>query len=236
MALEDAPLDFRLLGPLEVLDGDRLVSLGGVQAALAAGDAAAARERGRLNRPPDRRALGRAPSAHGREEPSGLRVAAAQGAGWRRRTGRHASRAGRLRAVESSRAEFDLARVRSSWRPRQRGSPPETRLRRGCDEALALWRGPPLADLAYEPVRAGRDRAAGGDAPGRARAAGGRRLSSSAGTPELVGELEALVRAHPLRERFRCPAHARALPSARQAEALAAYRAARRELSDGARA
>ena len=38
-------------------------------------------------------------------------------------------------------------------------------------EALALWRGPPLADFAYAPFAPGRDRAAGGAAAGGARAA-----------------------------------------------------------------
>ena len=49
---------------------------------------------------------------------------------------------------------------------------------------------------------------------------------------ELVGELEALVGQHPLRERLRCQLMLALYRSARQAEALDVYRAARRELSE----
>ena len=48
--------------------------------------------------------------------------------------------------------------------------------------------------------------------------------------PELVGELSALVREHPYRERLPGRPHARALPLGAPAEALEAYRAARRAL------
>ena len=50
---------------------------------------------------------------------------------------------------------------------------------------------------------------------------------------ELVGELESLVVQHPLRERLRCQLMLALYRSARQAEALDAFRAARRELSEG---
>ncbi len=49
---------------------------------------------------------------------------------------------------------------------------------------------------------------------------------------ELVGELEGLVAAHPLRERFRAQLMRALYRSGRQADALAAYRAARRTLLD----
>jgi DNA-binding SARP family transcriptional activator len=115
--------------------------------------------------------------------------------------------------------ELDLARFQ---RLRQEG-----KLR----EALSLWRGPPLAELAYERFaqreierleelrlvtleeRIERDLARGRHA-------------------ELVGELEALAREHPLRERLRGQLMLALYRSGRQAEALGAYQAARRTLVD----
>ena len=96
---------------------------------------------------------------------------------------------------------------------------------------LGLWRGPALADVAYEPFVQGEiarleelrlvaleeridaDLALGGHA-------------------ELVGELEALVAEHPLRERMRGQQMVALYRSGRQADALASYRDARRALVD----
>lgn len=90
-------------------------------------------------------------------------------------------------------------------------------------EAQAVWRGPALADFAYEPFaqaeiarleevrvaaledRIDADLASGEDA-------------------RLVGELEAHVRAHPLRERLRGQLMLALYRSGRQADALQAYR------------
>jgi len=98
-------------------------------------------------------------------------------------------------------------------------------------EALALWRGPPLADFAYEQFaqseiakleearlaaledRIDADLALGGHAA-------------------LVSELEALVREHPLRERMQAQLMLALYRSGRQAEALAVYQDARRLLAD----
>ena len=91
-------------------------------------------------------------------------------------------------------------------------------------EALALWRGPPLADFAYEPFaqtaiarleelrvlalekRIDADLALGRDA-------------------ELVAELESLVAQHPLREGLRAQLMLALYRAGRQAEALEATRA-----------
>jgi ABC-type transport system substrate-binding protein/DNA-binding SARP family transcriptional activator/DNA-binding beta-propeller fold protein YncE len=99
-------------------------------------------------------------------------------------------------------------------------------------EALELWRGPALADLRYEPfaqeaarrleeqrlealeIRIDSDLAAGRDG-------------------ELVPELEALVAAHPLRERFAGQLMLALYRAGRQADALAVFQAARRELVEG---
>jgi DNA-binding SARP family transcriptional activator/sugar lactone lactonase YvrE len=98
-------------------------------------------------------------------------------------------------------------------------------------EALALWRGPPLADLAYESfARAEVERleelrlAALED-----RIAADLALDRHA---ELVGELRELVAEHPLRERLRAQLMVALYRSGRQAEALEVFRDARRTLSE----
>lgn len=102
-----------------------------------------------------------------------------------------------------------------------------TRLR----EALSLWRGPPLADFAYESfaqtaiARLEEIRLAALELRVDADLALGRHH-------ELVGELEALVAEHPLRERLRSYLMTALYRSGRQAEALDAYQDARRALVD----
>jgi DNA-binding SARP family transcriptional activator/ABC-type branched-subunit amino acid transport system substrate-binding protein len=97
--------------------------------------------------------------------------------------------------------------------------------------ALALWRGEPLADLADEPFL--RDaRARLGDARLDALET---RVEADLATGrhgDLVGELGELVRAHPLRERFRAQLMLALYRSGRQAEALEVYSEARRTLAD----
>jgi DNA-binding SARP family transcriptional activator len=99
------------------------------------------------------------------------------------------------------------------------------------DEALALWRGPPLAGLEYEPfaqqeiARLEEHRLVALESRAEARLALGEHT-------RLVGELASLVRAHPLRERFRAQLMLALYRSARQAEALEAYQDARRELAE----
>jgi DNA-binding SARP family transcriptional activator len=98
-------------------------------------------------------------------------------------------------------------------------------------EALSLWRGPPLADLADEPfagaeirrldelrLAALEDRIAADLELGR--------------HGELIAELEALVQEHPLRERVRALLMLGLYRGGRQAEALAAYRDARKLFDD----
>jgi YVTN family beta-propeller protein len=96
-------------------------------------------------------------------------------------------------------------------------------------EALAIWRGPALADLADEPylaahaARLDEERAAALEDRIDADLALGRHA-------ELVGELEAIVAASPLRERPRAQLMLALYRCGRQADALAAYRDARRTL------
>ena len=152
----------------------------------------------------DRRALGRRAARDGGQERPGLRLAAAQGA--RGRPARH--RAARLRAARRARR----ARPRALRAPRRRGAgadraPRAEKLR----EALALWRGPAAGDLAYEPfaqteiARLEELRLAALEQRIDADLAAAATRSSSASSRRCVAE-------HPLRERLRSPADARALP------------------------
>jgi class 3 adenylate cyclase len=98
-------------------------------------------------------------------------------------------------------------------------------------EALDLWRGPALVDFLYEPfaqteiARLEELRLVAVEERVDADLALGRHV-------ELVSELDALVTAHPLRERPRAQLMLALYRSGRQADALAAYRAARDTLLD----
>ena len=98
-------------------------------------------------------------------------------------------------------------------------------------EALALWRGPALADLGeeefarLEAARLDALRVSALEERIEAELALGQHAA-------LVGELEALVAAHPLRERFRGQLMVALYRCGRQAEALEVYRAARLALAD----
>ena len=135
-------MEFRILGPLEVVvDGERAAAAR-AQAAQAAGYTAAARERSRLRRSADRWLWAEEPSAAAalrqacrvcgrrsarepatRDEPAGLR--APSGA----------------RSNSTSRFERLLERA---------GASDPTTAARTLRDALALWRGAPLADFAYD--------------------------------------------------------------------------------------
>jgi YVTN family beta-propeller protein len=98
-------------------------------------------------------------------------------------------------------------------------------------EALALWRGPPLAEFAFEPfaqvevARLEELRTAAREKLVEAKLELGYH-------GELVGELEALVAEYPLRERLRAQLMLALYRSGRQTEALAAYQDARRMLTE----
>jgi DNA-binding SARP family transcriptional activator len=98
-------------------------------------------------------------------------------------------------------------------------------------EALSLWRGEPLADLAYEPFAA---HEAGRLAELRTAALEeliDAELALGAGT-ELVEELESLIEVHPFRERLRGQLMLALYRGGRQADALAVYQESRRTLVD----
>ena len=98
-------------------------------------------------------------------------------------------------------------------------------------EAFALWRGPPLADFAYEPFA----QAEIARLEDMRLAALEDRIESDLQLgrhADLVGELEALVAEHPLRERLAGQLMVALYRSGRQAEALEAFTRTRDYLSE----
>jgi DNA-binding SARP family transcriptional activator len=120
--------------------------------------------------------------------------------------------------------QLDLARVRSLVDAARASEP----VRRAAllDDALALWRGEPLAEFRYEAFA--REEIARLEefhltlVEERAEA----KLAIGAHA-EVVSELEGLVRAHPLRERLRAQLMLALYRSGRQAQALEVYREGR---------
>ena len=95
---------------------------------------------------------------------------------------------------------------------------------------MALWRGPPLADFAYEPFA----QTAIARLEEARLAALEDRIDADLALGDhaaLVGELETLVAEHPLRERLLRQLMLALYRSGRQAEALESYREARRRWS-----
>jgi DNA-binding SARP family transcriptional activator len=207
-------VDFRILGPLEVLDDGEALDLGGPkQRALLACLILHANEVVATDRLID---------AVWDEGPPETAQKALQG---------HVSQLRRLlgkRRLETKAfgyllrvadEELDLARFQ---RLIEDGKP---------KEALDLWRGQPLSDFAYkrfaqaEIARLEELRTVAREERVDADLAAGRHVS-------LVGELEALVREHPLRERLRGQLMLALYRSGRQAEALEVYQEARRALTE----
>jgi DNA-binding SARP family transcriptional activator len=122
---------------------------------------------------------------------------------------------------------LDLDRFRLLTEEAREGDPEERAAT--LREALALWRGPPLADFAFEAfaqaeiARLEELRLATLEDRLEADLEAGRHA-------ELVGELEALVERHPVRERLRGHLMLALYRSGRQAEALEAYNKGRRVL------
>jgi DNA-binding SARP family transcriptional activator len=126
--------------------------------------------------------------------------------------------------------QLDLARFERLMEEARRTESPDERAAK-LREALALWRGPALGDLAYEPF---------------AELEGARleelRLAAQldlldaelarGGGAELVGEIETLVAEHPFDERLRAQLMLALYRAGRQADALEAYRQARTVLVD----
>jgi DNA-binding SARP family transcriptional activator len=98
-------------------------------------------------------------------------------------------------------------------------------------EALMLWRGPPLADLSFEPFAANEASRLDELRTAVLEELIDAKLSLGA-SAELVPELETLITEHPFRERLRGQLMLALYRAGRQAEALEAYQEARRTLTD----
>ena len=130
-------------------------------------------------------------------------------------------------ALDADRFEMGLRRGREELARGQPRAAAET-----LRHALGLWRGPALADVRDE----------GFAQPEIARLDDlrltclGERVDTDLALgrhAEVLGELEALVQEHPFRERLHGQLMLSLYRAGRQADALAAYRAARRALVDG---
>jgi WD40 repeat protein/DNA-binding SARP family transcriptional activator len=220
-------MDFRILGPLEVRDELGAVALGGVKprAVLAVlllhADEPVSAEK-------------LAVALWGEDAPAGAsktvqvyvsrlrkslgdpEIVATTSAGYRLRLGDDeldSERFGRL--VDEGRAALGDGRPNDA-----------ARILRG---ALDMWRGPPLADLAFEPFaapeinRLEEQRQAALEAHAEAELAAGHHAA-------MVGELERLVALHPTREKLAGQLMIALYRCGRQAEALEVYREVRRRL------
>jgi DNA-binding SARP family transcriptional activator len=217
-------LEFRILGPLEVLDDGVSVPLGGQkQRALLA---VLLVRRGQVV-PAERLIADLWGETAPRTAPTSLQNFVSQ---LRKLLGAETieTRAPgyRLRAGPE---HVDLGRFERLVREARTAEPEErARLLR---EALALWRGTPLADFVYEPFAQGEimrlEDLRLATVEDRIDADLARGLHA-----DVVGELDALVAEHPLRERLRAQLMLALYRSGRQAEALQAFQEARSVLVD----
>jgi DNA-binding SARP family transcriptional activator len=222
-----ALMDFRILGPIEALDEGREVALGGSrQRALLAVLLLHAGETLSSDRLID--------ALWGESPPAGApkalqvqvsRLRKALGPADMLVTRDHGYRLELdPERLDASRFERGVAEGGSELA----GGRPE-RAASVLEEALSLWRGPPLADLAYERfaqreiARLEELRATALEQLFEAKLALGRHA-------EVVGELQGLIREHPYRERLRAQLMLALYRSDRQADALQAYQDARSKL------
>ena len=226
-------MDFRILGPLEVLDEGRAITLGGSkQRALLALLLLHANETLSTDRLIDE-LWGERPPANAAKtvqmQISRLRKALAGEAG----NGSAGvvvtrERGYELRVDPEHLDAHRFERLVAEGRSELAGGHPE-RAVSTLERALALWRGQPLAELAYEPF-ARREIARLDDLR---LAALEQLIEAKLGLgahAEVVGQLEALIAEHPYRERLRAQLMLALYRSDRQADALQAYQNARRTL------
>lgn len=220
-------MEFRVLGPLEVREGGRPLPLGGgKEAALLALLLLRAGETLSIDRLID--ALwGERPPA------SAAKSVHVYVSHLRRALGGRLVTRGRGYALELGDDELDLRRfeelVAEGRKLRSEGRPSEAAT--ALSTALSLWRGRPLAGLEHEEfVSAEVERLEELRLEAIEERIDARLEFGEAAA--LVSELDALVRAHPLRERLRGQLMLALYRSGRQAEALNLYRQGRRELAE----
>ncbi len=218
-------MEFRILGPLEALDGGKPLSLGGrkrravLALLLLHPDETVGSERmvdelwGESAPPGTLKTLQVHISRLRKELPD---VLVTRGHGYELQIEPDQLDAHRFeRSLDEARSELAADRPEHALALLERG--------------LALWRGPPLADLAYEPfaqaeiARLEDLRLAADEQLIEAKLALGRHS-------ELIGPLERLVEEHPYRERLRGQLMLALYRADRQADALQAYQDARRTL------
>ncbi len=216
-------MEFRILGPLEVEEDGRLLKLGGAQPrALLALLLLHANEVVARDRLIDALWDGRAPETAAtaiQVHVSQLRKVLGRGVIVTQRPGY---------VIRVADGELDLRRFEEAI-GRARGAAPAEAARL-LTEALALWRGVPLAELDMPFAGVARARL-----EERRLAALERRIDADlelARHAELVPELEGLVQEHPLRERLRGQLMLALYRCGRQADALDTYRAGRRLLDE----
>ena len=130
--------------------------------------------------------------------------------------------------LRAERDEYDLGRF-ETLAEAARGTSDPVRRAQFLAEALALWRGPGLAEFRREPFARPAARRLAELRLGALEARVGAELELGR-HERLVAELETLVEEEPLREQLRRQLMVALYRSGRQAEALAAYRAGRRLL------
>jgi DNA-binding SARP family transcriptional activator len=217
-------MEFRILGPLEVEEEGRLLNLGGAkQRSVLAFLLLHANEVVSRDRLIDELWGGEPPETAS----TAVQVHVSQ---LRKVLGRDAivTRApGYLIRVQDG--ELDLHRFEHLV-DEARGQEPALAAER-LREALSLWRGAPLAEIALSPTTAAERSRLEEQRLGalEQRIAADLELGRHA---ELVPELERLVREHPLRERLRGQLMLALYRSGRQAEALDVYRSGRRLLDE----
>ncbi len=219
-------IEFRVLGSLEVVDGDRRLVLGGPQQRALLAVLLVHRDEPVSSE--------RLIDALWGEHPPATAVKIVQGyvSNLRRVLGDGLLvTRGHGYVLQAGPGQVDLDRFESLVAEGQRAIR-EGDARSGAAqlrEALGLWRGPPLADFAYESFA----QAEIARLEEARLAALEERIDAELALGEharLVSELEALVHEHPLRERFVGQSMLALYQSGRQADALESYRLFRRRL------